>query len=75
MPSHLNPQGNPYITLFGLDSLNESGIRTPDQKIDLTNPNIISLTNGEVFLPAFHPFAADTVLDGNQTDGLKGSLG
>ena len=75
VPSHLNPQGNPYITLFGLDSLNESGIRTPDQKIDLTNPNIISLTNGEVFLPAFHPFAADTVLDGNQTDGLKGSLG
>ena len=75
VPSHLDIQGNPYITLFGLDSLNESGIRTADQKIDLTNPNIINLMDGELFLPAFHPFAADTVLDGNQANGLKGSLG
>ena len=75
VPSHLDTQGNPYITLFGLDSLNESGIRTADQKIDLTNPNIINLMDGELFFPAFHPFAADTVSDGNQTNALKGSLG
>ncbi len=75
VPSHLDNQGNPYITLFGLDSLNESGIRTADQKIDLTNPNIINLMDGELFLPAFHPFAADTVPDGNKANGLKGSLG
>ncbi len=75
VPSHLDTQGNPYITLFGLDSLNESGIRTADQKIDLTNPNIINLMDGELFLPAFHPFAADTVPDGNKANGLKGSLG
>ena len=35
VPSHLDHQGNPYITQFGLDSLNESGVRTSDQKIDL----------------------------------------
>ena len=75
VPSHLDPQGNPYITQFGLDSLNESGTRTSDQKIDLANPNIISLVEGEVFFPTFHPFAADTVTGGNQASGLKGSLG
>ncbi len=75
VPSHLDPQGNPYITHFGLDSLNESGVRTADQKIDLTNPNIISLTEGELFFPTYHPFAADTVPDGNIAPGLKGSLG
>ena len=31
--------------------------------------------DGELFFPAFHPFAADTVSDGNQTNALKGSLG
>jgi cell surface protein SprA len=56
VPSHLDPQGNPYITQFGLDSLNESGTRTSDQKIDLANPNIISLVEGELFFPTFHPF-------------------
>jgi len=75
VPSHLDPQGNPYITQFGLDSLNESGIRTSDQKIDLANPNIISLVEGELFFPTFHPFAPDTVTGGNQAPGLKGSLG
>ena len=29
----------------------------------------------KLFFPAFHPFAADTVLDGNQSNLLKGSLG
>ncbi|MEO2160883.1 MAG: cell surface protein SprA, partial [bacterium] len=75
VPSHLDPQGNPYITQFGLDSLNESGVRTSDQKIDLANPNIISLVEGELFFPTFHPFAPDTVTGGNQAPGLKGSLG
>ena len=75
VPSHLDPLGTPYITHFGLDSLNESGVRTADQKVDLTNPNIISLTEGELFFPSFHPFAADTIPDGNQASGLKGSLG
>jgi len=75
VPSHLDPQGNPYITQFGLDSLNESGVRTFDQKVDLSNANIISLAEGELFFPAFHPFAADTAVDGNQAPGLKGSLG
>jgi len=75
VPSHLDPQGNPYITQFGLDSLNESGVRTSDQKIDLSNANIISLSEGEIFFPSFHPFAADTLVDGNQSPGLKGSLG
>lgn len=75
VPSHLDPQGTPYITQFGLDSLNESGVRTADQKIDLANPNIISLAEGELFFPAYHPFAADTISEGNQSIGLKGSLG
>ena len=75
VPSHLDVTGNPFITYFGLDSLNESGIRTSDQKIDLTNSNIISLVDGELFFPGFHPFAADSLPDGNQMEGLKGSLG
>ena len=75
VPSHLDSKGTPYITYFGLDSLNESGVRTFDQKVDLTNSNVISLVDGELFFPAFHPFAADSLPDGNQTQGLKGSLG
>ena len=75
VPSHLDPQGNPYITQFGLDSLNESGVRSSDQKIDLANPNIVSMIDGELFFPTYHPFAADTLPDGNQATGLKGSLG
>ena len=75
VPSHLDAQGNPYITQFGLDSLNESGVRSSDQKIDLSNPNIMSMIDGELFFPDYHPFAADTLPDGNQSTGLKGSLG
>ncbi len=75
VPSHLDPQGTPYITQFGLDSLNESGVRTADQKVDLANPNIISLSEGELFLPAFYPFVEDTVTGGNSAPGLRGSLG
>lgn len=75
VPSHLDPQGNPYITQFGLDSLNESGVRSADQKIDLSNGNIVSLSDGVLFFPTHHPFAADTLPDGNQATGLQGSLG
>ena len=75
VPSHLDPQGNPYITQFGLDSLNESGVRSSDQKIDLANPNILSINDGELFFPNYHPFAADSLPDGNTSPGLKGSLG
>ncbi|MEE8437643.1 MAG: cell surface protein SprA, partial [Candidatus Neomarinimicrobiota bacterium] len=75
IPSHLDPQGVPYITRFGLDSLDENGNNNSDQIIDLSNPNIISLIDGELFFPELRPFAGDTVPDGNQNQALKGALG
>ncbi|MFQ6612649.1 MAG: cell surface protein SprA [Fidelibacterota bacterium] len=76
VPSHLDPLGTPYITYFGLDSVNENGERLADQKVDLSNPNVINLQNGELILPSFYPFvSADSLPGGNQNAALKGALG
>ncbi len=76
VPSHLDPLGVPYITYFGLDSVNENGERLPDQKVDLSNPNVINLQDGELILPAFYPFvSSDSIPDGNDNPALKGVLG
>ena len=47
----------PYITLFGLDSLDENGNRNYDEIIDKDMANIINMVDGELMLPALHPFA------------------
>ena len=73
--SDRDPQGTPYITLFGLDSLNENGIRQSDELIDIDNPNIVNLVTGELLFPMYYPFAYDSLPGGNQNPKLKGVLG
>ena len=66
----------PYITLFGLDSLDVNGERQYDEIIDSQSGNILSLLNGELLIPALHPFAlADSLHGGSTTDQLKDQLG
>ena len=74
--SERDSQGVPYITQFGLDSLNESGIRSYDEKIDLGNPNVLNLILGELHFPALLPFvAADSLDGGNANPGVQDDLG
>lgn len=76
IPSDRSATGIPYITLFGLDSLNENGIRVSDEVIDLNNPNIINLVTGELYFPAYHPFvSSDSIFGGNANPDLQQSLG
>ena len=66
----------PYITLFGLDSLDENGNRNYDEIIDKDMANIINMVDGELMLPALHPFAdGDSLKYGQNSDQLKGQLG
>lgn len=75
VPSHLDQNGNPYITLFGLDSVDANGNFQSDQLIDLSNPNLVNLVDGELLFPDFHPFVADTMSGGNGHPDLQSALG
>jgi len=77
-----NPQteysssGISFITLFGLDSKDQSGNNEPDQLIDMNNPNLVNMAYGEIIFPAFHPFAdPDSLAGGNANSDLKVYLG
>ncbi len=75
-PSDRNGSGTTYISLFGLDTKDKNGNQTPDEIVDIDNPNIISLSSGELFFPYFYPFASGDSLDGGNTDeSLGGKLG
>lgn len=66
----------PYITLFGLDSLNDSQERISDEIIDVENGNIVNLRDGEILFPALHPFVSSDSLEGGiGTDALQPHLG
>ena len=71
----------PYITLFGIDSLDENGTRNYDEIIDKDMANIMNMVNGELMFPALHPFAdadslfADSLIGGQNSELLKGQLG
>ena len=66
----------PYITLFGLDSLDENSKRNFDEVIDHTLTNIVNMVDGEIMFPALHPFAhIDSLEGGNKTDQLADQLG
>ncbi|MEE3189177.1 MAG: cell surface protein SprA, partial [Candidatus Neomarinimicrobiota bacterium] len=66
----------PYITLFGLDSLDENGNRSYDELIDKDAGNIVNMIDGELMLPALHPFAqADSIEGGNTSEFLQDQLG
>ena len=66
----------PYITLFGLDSLDVNGQRQYDELIDVQSGNILNMLNGELIIPALHPFAiADSLQGGNTVEELQDQLG
>ena len=66
----------PYITLFGLDSLDENGTRNYDEMIDKDMANIMNMIDGELMFPALHPFANGDSLPGGQlSEQLKEQLG
>ena len=66
----------PYITLFGLDSLDVNGVRQYDEIIDTQSGNILNMLNGELLIPSLHPFAlSDSLQGGNTVEGLKDQLG
>ena len=66
----------PYITLFGLDSLDVNGSRQYDEIIDVQSGNIINMLNGELLIPMLHPFAVhDSLEGGNRVAELEGQLG
>ena len=68
--------GLPYITLFGLDSVDANGIRQYDEIIDYQSGNIISMLYGELLIPSLYPFArSDSLSGGNTRDELKEQLG
>ena len=66
----------PYITLFGLDSLDVNGVRQYDEIIDTQSGNILNMLNGELLIPSLHPFAlSDSLQGGNTVEELIGQLG
>ena len=66
----------PYITLFGLDSLDVNGNRQYDELIDFQSGNIINMLNGELLIPSLHPFAKlDSLEGGINTEALQEQLG
>ena len=74
--SEWDADGTSYLTHFGLDLKNQSGVLDPDEIIDIANPNLINLTYGELIFPAFLPFVhADSLEGGSNVDALSGQLG
>ena len=66
----------PYITLFGLDSLDNNGNRNYDELIDKDLANIMNMIDGELMFPTLHPFAdGDSLEGGIKSDQLVGQLG
>ena len=66
----------PYITLFGLDSLDENGNRNYDEIVDKDMANIVNMIDGELMFPALHPFAdGDSLIGGQKSEQLLGQLG
>ena len=74
-PSEYDLGGKPYITQFGLDSLNEAGVRLADELIDIENGSIVNMLSGELVFPTYHPFAYDSLTGGNQNPDLQSVLG
>ncbi len=67
--------GETFINLFGLDSLSQNGSSSPDEIIDLSNPNIVNLVSGEIHFPALLPFVSEeTIVGGNANDNLNSLL-
>jgi len=66
----------PYITLFGLDSTDANATGSYDEKIDIHYGSIVNMDDGELLLPALHPFAnQDSLYGGNTAAPLASQLG
>ena len=66
----------PYITLFGLDSVDENSQRNYDELIDKDASNIMNMVDGELMFPSLHPFAhGDSLSGGIQSAQLSHQLG
>ena len=66
----------PYITLFGLDSLDENGNRNYDEIIDKEMANVMNMIDGELMFPSFYPFAkVDSLEGGQKSERLQNQLG
>ena len=66
--------GDTFLNLFGLDSLNQTGGSTPDEIIDLNNPNIVNIKSGEIHFPSLLPFVSDETIDGGNANNSLNSL-
>ena len=53
--------GESFLSIFGLDVLNQNGDSEPDEMIDLGNPNVVNLAQGELHFPALLPFAYSAI--------------
>ncbi len=65
-----NGETKTYLEIFGLDRTDQSGAPAPDGLIDM-NPNIISLSRGELIFPDLRPF--DPVGDSELPDDFRTS--
>ena len=71
-----NTTSLPYITLFGLDSLDENSQRNYDELIDKDAGSVMNMTYGELMFPALYPFANNDSLPGGNTNlQIKEQLG
>jgi hypothetical protein len=63
------PEGRlSYLTIFGLDRQNTSGVPTPDGVID-NNPSIIDWQRGEIIFPDLRPFDPEGYYINDQLTG------
>ena len=72
--SDRSDDGDTFLNLFGLDSLNQTGGSTPDEIIDLNNPNIVNIKSGEIHFPTLLPFVSDNTINGGNPNTNLNSL-
>ncbi|MBN2029124.1 cell surface protein SprA [bacterium] len=56
--TEINGEPKGYLNIFGLDNYNEDGKAIPNDIIDI-DPNILSLSRGELIFPHLRPFAPE----------------
>jgi len=72
--SDRSSNGQTFLNLFGLDDLSQNGASSPDEIIDLSNPNIVNLVSGEVHFPTLLPFVSEETIAGGNVNASLNSL-
>ncbi len=73
--SDRNKKGVAYLTLFGLDSTDNSGQTQSDELIDMDNYSILNVVTGELIFPTYFPFVStDSIAGGNPDPELTVDL-